>query len=158
VSAVVVVAGLGSPYRGDDAVGPMVAAMVAEASLAARDVGPLEDPLDLLGVWDGVDLAVVVDAVRSGALAGTVRVLEVNPDAVVDSSGGPGLTSTHGIGLAGVLRLARAIDRAPRRLVVVAVEGEIFELGGTMSHAVAAAVPDAVSHVMALIEEVCACA
>ena len=34
---------------------------------AGRDIGPLTDPLDLLGAWDGADLAIVVDAVRSGA-------------------------------------------------------------------------------------------
>ncbi len=155
---VVLVAGIGSPYRGDDGVGPLVAATVATGSLAARDVGPLEDPLDLLGVWDGADLVVVVDAVRSGAPVGTLRVLELNAETPRDAPGGPAVTSTHGIGLAGVLRLARAIDRAPRRLVVVAVEGQTFELGGAMSDAVAASVPEAVRRVRELIEEECACA
>jgi hydrogenase maturation protease len=155
----IVVAGLGSTYRGDDAVGPMVAALFAGVHDDVRDVGPLAEPLDLLGRFDGADLAVVIDAVRSGAPIGTVQVMDidvahVNDDGTVE----PAVTSTHGIGLVGVLRVARAIDRAPRRLVVVAVEGEAFELGSSMSAAVQAAVPEAFLAVARLIESEQLCA
>ena len=148
----IVVAGLGSTYRGDDAVGPMVAALFAGVHDDVRDVGPLAEPLDLLGRFDGADLAVVIDAVRSGAPIGTVQVMDI--DGTVE----PAVTSTHGIGLVGVLRVARAIDRAPRRLVVVAVEGEAFELGSSMSAAVQAAVPEAFLAVARLIESEQLCA
>jgi hydrogenase maturation protease len=149
----VVVAGLGSAYRGDDAVGPLVAELFASVNCGVRDVGPLEEPLDLLGRFDGADLAIVIDAVRSGAPIGTVRVVDVDlayshDDDLAES----GVTSTHGIGLVGVLRLARAVGRAPRRLVLVAVEGEAFELGSAMSVAVSSAVPEALRAVTTLIE------
>ena len=121
----VVVAGLGSAYRGDDAVGPLVAELFASVNCGVRDVGPLEEPLDLLGRFDGADLAIVIDAVRSGAPIGTVRVLDVDvANSDDDGRAEPAVTSTHGIGLVGVLRLARAVGRSPRRLVVVTVEGE----------------------------------
>lgn len=155
-----VVAGLGSRYRGDDAVGPLVASLCAGATRGVHDIGPLEEPLDLLGRFDGADLAIVIDAVRSGAPIGSVRVLDVD----VSSSDGcsdnaePAVTSTHGIGLVGVLRLARAIGRAPRRLIVVAVEGETFDLGDEMSAAVTAAVPTALAAVVTLIEKEQLCA
>jgi hydrogenase maturation protease len=131
----VVVAGLGSAYRGDDAVGPLVAELFASVNCGVRDVGPLEEPLDLLGRFDGADLAIVIDAVRSGAPIGTVRVVDVD------------LAYSHD-----VLRLARAVGRAPRRLVLVAVEGEAFELGSAMSVAVSSAVPEALRAVTTLIE------
>jgi Ni,Fe-hydrogenase maturation factor len=57
-----------------------------------------------------------------------------------------------------VLRLARAIDQAPRRLVVVGIEGERFDLGEGLSDLVAAVVPEAVQRVVALIEEAQSCA
>ena len=155
----IVVAGLGSAYRGDDAVGPLVAELFASANFDVRDVGPLEEPLDLLGRFDGVDLAIVIDAVRSGAPIGTVRVLELDAGHADDASPAePTVTSTHGIGLVGVLRLARAVGRAPRRLVVVAVEGEAFQLGSSMSEAVRAAVPEALFAVTTLIESEKQCA
>jgi hydrogenase maturation protease len=155
----IVVAGLGSTYRGDDAVGPMVAALFAGVNDDVRDVGPLAEPLDLLGRFDGADLAIVIDAVRSGAPIGTVQVMDIDVEHVNDDgTAEPAVTSTHGIGLVGVLRVARAIDRAPRRLVVVAVEGESFELGSSMSAAVRAAVPEAFLAVARLIESEQLCA
>ncbi len=155
----VVVAGLGSEYRCDDAAGPLVAARAAQAAGLAEAVGPLGDPLDLLGTWDGADLAIVVDAVRSGRPPGTLRVLELTgaPSGHVTEEAGTA-TSTHGIGLASVLRLARAIGSAPARVVVVGIEGEAFGLGTTLSPAVAAAVGPAVRRVVELIDEVRTCA
>ncbi len=155
----VVVAGLGNRYRGDDAVGPQVADLCASATPGVRDIGPLEEPLDLLGRFDRADLAIVIDAVRSGAPTGTVQILDVDLLSH-DEQGGAAfmVTSTHGIGLVGVLRLARAVGRAPRRLVIVAVEGENFALGSQMCDAVTRAVPVALAAVAELIkkEELCA--
>ena len=155
-------AGFGSEYRRDDGIGVVVAAQAVAASPTSCNVGPLGDPLDLLGTWNGADLVVVVDAVRSGARPGTIRVLEmdVNPPRGLEQGidGGSGEASTHGIGLSGVLRLARALGQAPARLVVVGIEGEEFGFGREMSHSVRAAVPEAVRRVVELIEEVSACA
>jgi hydrogenase maturation protease len=139
-----------------------VAARAAAQTLVARDVGPFSDPLDLLGHWNGADLVIVIDAVRSGSQPGIVRVLEIDSDGAVGDDEGSGLeqgvTSTHGIGLTGVLRLARALGQAPARLVVVGIEGEAFGLGQGLSGAVEAAVPEAVRRVVQLIEEVRPCA
>lgn len=156
-----VVAGLGSPYRHDDAVGPAVAAAVAAAVPGLAVAAPLGEPLDLLGRIDGAELAVVVDAVRSGAAPGTVTVITL---ADTPGHGGPAPTSGHGLGLADVVRLARALDRAPRRVVLVTVEGVRFDAGVGLSPAVVAAVEPATEAVLALLaaapadQEVPACA
>jgi hydrogenase maturation protease len=158
----VVVAGFGSQDRLDDGVGPLVAQLVARRSSLAKDVGPLADSLDLLDQWDGADLVVVVDALRSGTLCGTVRVLEMDMGLTGGDPGlddaGFGVTSTHGIGLAGVVRLARAVDQCPKRLVIVGIEGEKFGFGQGLSPAVHDAVPKAVDCVLDLIQEIAACA
>ncbi|HXR53557.1 MAG TPA: hydrogenase maturation protease [Acidimicrobiales bacterium] len=153
----VVLAGLGSPYRRDDAAGQLVAERVAKLKPAAIDIGPVPDPLDLLGRWDGADLAVIIDAVRSGRAPGTVSTLELEPaeptsTARLGATGAHGAASTHGIGLAGVLRLARAVGAAPRRVVVVGIEGEDFAQGVGLSPAVATALPGAVDIVVGLVE------
>ena len=153
----VVVAGLGSEYRRDDGAGPLVAARAIEEAGIGSDIGPLADPLDLLGAWDGADLAIVVDAVRSGAAPGTLRVLDLGGNAN-PPAGLSGATSTHGIGLAGVLRLAHAVGHAPVRVVVVGIEGVDFGRGMGLSPAVDAAVPRAVHRVVELISEVRTCA
>ncbi len=150
------VIGMGSEYRRDDGAGPAVADEVARTCTGVDRLGPIAEPLDLLGLWDGADLAVVVDAVRSGADPGTVELIElVEPDA---TDGRPlesrGATSTHGIGLAGVLRLSRAVGGAPGRVVVVGIEGDDFSQGMGLTPAVERAVPHAARHVRELIEEV----
>jgi hydrogenase maturation protease len=125
-------------------------------------VGPLSDPLDLLGVWNNAALVVVVDALNSGAPVGTVQVLEVDVAGVspfeLDAEPVAGLASTHGIGLAGVLRLARALGQAPRRLVVVGVEGERFDLGTGLSASVESATSEAVRRIVNLVKEAEQCA
>jgi hydrogenase maturation protease len=70
----------------------------------------------------------------------------------------PATSSTHGIGLASVLRLSRAVGQAPERVVVVGVEGEDFGRGTGLSPAVDAALADAVRRVVDLIGEVRTCA
>lgn len=155
----VVVAGLGSEYRRDDGAGPAAISMVAQQCPGVTVVGPLDDPLDLLGLWDGVALAVVVDAVSSGSPPGTVQVVELDPvdpvsARVRDASGSK---STHGIGLAGVYRLARAIERAPSRVVVVGIEGSDFGQGIGLSEGVDEGVEHAVRHVVEMIREVSGC-
>jgi hydrogenase maturation protease len=158
----VVVAGFGSSDRHDDGVGATVAEQAALRVSPSSYVGPLSDPLDLLGVWDGADLVVVVDALRSGAPVGTVHTLEIEVDHashhVRSAPITAGEASTHGLGLVAVLRLARALGQAPRRLVVVGIEGERFDLGHGLSDVVEAAVPDAVQRVVDLIREARQCA
>lgn len=160
----VVVAGFGSEFRRDDGVGLVVAGRVADTMPDTFDVGPVVDPLDLLGRWDGADLAVVVDAVRSGADPGTVRLVELaGPPSAGDGDGAVGghpggATSSHGIGLTGVLRLSRALERQPRRVVVVGVEGHDFGDGTGLSAPVAEAVPGAVALVARIILEARGCA
>ena len=154
----VVVAGLGSEYRRDDGAGPLVAARAVEHAGVGCDIGPMTDPLDLLGAWDGADLAIIVDAVRSGAAPGTVRVVDLAAFDGAATPAGRSATSTHGIGLAGVFRLAHAVDHAPLRVVVVGIEGEDFGRGTGLSPTVGAALPGAVNQVVDLIREVHVCA
>jgi hydrogenase maturation protease len=151
----VVVAGLGSEYRGDDGVGLAIAAKVAELAGDVVDVGPIADPLDLLGRWDGVELAVVADAVRSGAEPGTIWVIDLDDDAETPAGGArTGATSSHGIGLAGALRLSRAVGQAPARVVAVGIEGADFTQGSGLSPAVARAVDVAARRAVDRIDEI----
>ena len=168
----VLVVGLGSADRGDDAVGPMVAEQVGSALPAGGrpevHVVAHEDPtalIDLMGPDTGWRLVVVVDAVRvgvdsssaatgsrSGPAPGDVLVLETGAGGLpLPARTAPGPAGTHGIGLAEALELARALDRLPPRVVVVGVVGADFAHGRPLSEAVAAAVPEAVGTVLAAV-------
>jgi hydrogenase maturation protease len=157
----VVVAAMGSEYRRDDGAGLAAMAMVAEQCPDVLVGGPLCDPLDVLGMWDGADLAVIIDAVSSGAPPGTVHLVELDPALSRppgDDQRSVGPNSTHGIGLVGVYRLARAIGRAPAKVVVVGIEGLDFGQGVGLNAAVQEGVTHATRHVVELIGEVGRCA
>lgn len=144
------VVGLGSPDRGDDAVGRLVALAVAER-LPGIEVVDHEDPTSLLDLWAGHDPVVVVDAVRSGAEPGTVHRLETGAGTapVTEAAWARTGYGTHAVGLAEMVELGRALGRLPARLVVVGVEAESFEHGAPLTARVAAAVPAAVEEVAA---------
>jgi hydrogenase maturation protease len=153
-----VVAAIGSDFRHDDGVGPQVVKKVAEVP-GRRDgvldcVDALGDPIDLLGVWDGCDLAVVVDATRSGVPPGSIRIVELDDAAAVL----PSISSTHGLGVAAVLALSRAVGRAPRRVVLVGIEGTDFTMGQGLTSVVGRSVDEARDAVLSLIAEATPCA
>jgi hydrogenase maturation protease len=148
--------GLGSPDRGDDAVGPAVARAVAALGLRGVEVVEHEDPTNLVDLWSEHDLVVVVDAVRSGAPAGSLVVLETGAgDTPLTEPGwaATGRGGTHALGLATVVELARALGRLPRRLVVVGVEALAFDYGRPLSPPVTASVGRTVAVVGRLLEE-----
>jgi hydrogenase maturation protease len=143
------VVGLGSPDRGDDAVGRAVARSVA-VDLPDVTVVDHEDPTSLLDLWEGHDPVVLVDAVRSGAEPGTVHIFETGIDGDPVTTTGwahTGRGGTHAVGLAEMVEIGRALGRLPARLVVVGIEAECFDHGAPLSPRVAAAVPAATARV-----------
>lgn len=150
----ILVIGLGSPDGGDDAVGLWVARRVAALGLPGVVVVEHEDPTGLIDVWSGTDLAVVVDAVRSGAPPGDLHVLAADagsPPIAADAWASTGRGGTHAFGLAAAVELARALHRLPARLVLVGVEAACTEHGAALSAPVRAAVDGAVAAVVAVL-------
>ena len=163
----------------------MVARRVAELAEGEEPAmalaGPLGGPLDLLGLWDQADLAIVADAVRTGAAPGTVTLdwlgqsgpTHLGPG--TPRPGAPGLArpgleprslgglelvpsaadarppSTHGLGLAEVYRLAGALGQAPHRVAVVGIEGHDFSHGEGLSEPVGQGANKAVALVLAVL-------
>ena len=138
--------GLGNPERGDDAVGLLVVRRLLKRFKRVPEGVEIRghdgDPLALLELWRGCDAVIVVDAMRSGMPPGTVRRFEAHrkPLPARLRFG----VSTHGVGLAEAIELARALSALPPALIVYAIEGERFALGagGTLSPAVERAVEE----------------
>lgn len=126
------VAVLGHPLCGDDAVGTLVADRLR--AVAGVEVVRVGDPTDLLNLCPGYERVVVVDAVCSGAPPGTLHRWDVGT-APLPERGFRGL-STHGLGLREVVDLARSLGLLPPRMVVLGVEGRSFQLGAPLSEEV----------------------
>jgi hydrogenase maturation protease len=141
--------GVGNPWRGDDGVGRAV--VQAAGVVLGPDVEVVEvdgEPSRLIDAWTHADLAVVVDALRSGAVPGTIRVWH---DALELARGAPP-TGSHSLGLANAIALGAALDRFPRRLIVVGVEVAETASGQGLSPAVATAVDDVVAVIVAAVQ------
>ncbi len=139
-----IVIGLGNEMRGDDAAGLQVADLLAASGLdATRCDG---EPIDVVERWRGHESVVIVDAVDGGE-PGRIRRLPVGAeDLPLAFSRG---ASTHLLGLAEVLALARQLDLLPDRLEVIGIEGDEFRLGAPPSEAVAGAVVDVAAALVA---------
>jgi hydrogenase maturation protease len=129
--------GLGNRLRGDDGAGPEVARLVRRRAPAVRAIEHEREPTDLLELWPGSPLAIVVDAV-AGSRPGRVHRVDACRTPLPAGFGERG--STHLLGLAEVVELGRSLGRLPGRLVVFGIEAQEFSLGAGLSPRVEAAV------------------
>jgi hydrogenase maturation protease len=125
---VTIVVGVGNRLRGDDAAGLAVIDRLRTAGLpdGVRIVEREGEAVALIDEWEAAEEVIVVDAVRSGAPAGTVH--------RVDALAAPlpaafARTSSHAFGIAETIELARALGRLPGRLEVYGIEGTEFGAG-----------------------------
>lgn len=150
-AARVVAIGVGNRLRADDAAGPAVAARLRERALRGLVVLDRDgDPGALMDAWAGADLALIADAVASGAPAGEVHRLDATERPLPARTFG---CSTHAIGLGEAVELARALGRMPGRLVVYGIEGAAWEAGADPDPAVARAVDRVAAEVLAEARE-----
>ncbi|WP_431925839.1 hydrogenase maturation protease [Nonomuraea jabiensis] len=130
-----VVIGMGNDARGDDAAGLHVARLLRDSLpprfLVAESPG---DPMHLVATWSGADLAIVIDAVSSGAAPGTVHD-GVSPQFTRSWQG-----SSHALALADAIALGAALDRLPGELLIFGIEGTDFALQAPITSTVQAAI------------------
>ncbi len=139
--------GLGQYMRGDDEIGlEIVQRWIKEnkgnfpEDQIEADI--LESPgVNLLGAIAGLNAAVLVDAVHSGAPAGTIHKLSENDLAAFSDGSG----SVHGWGAAETLSLGHQLtgDDLPETIIIIGIEGVQFTLGEGLSPAVQNAIPEA---------------
>jgi hydrogenase maturation protease len=133
-----IVIGIGNPDRGDDGAGRAVARRLRDLlppSIEVCEEGG--EAAALLAMLDGAAAAFLIDACASGAPAGTVHRFDTSvttlPRAVF-------ALSSHGIGVAEAIELARALGQLPPHCVVYAIEGASFKHGAALSTPVSQAV------------------
>lgn len=162
----IVVIGTGNPYRNDDAVGVVFSRRIRRS--APKGVTVVEhdgEPANLMDAWDGADVAYVVDAVHAvestpspssgeavakGKLgnAGRIYRFEAHREPLAAELF---RVSTHALGVAEAIELARTLGRLPPSLVVYGVRGDNFDHGGALSPGVDAACDEVV---LLVLEEI----
>jgi hydrogenase maturation protease len=131
----VVVIGVGNAYRRDDGLGPFVVELLRTRAIGGVALcTSLGETTELLDLWDGAGLAIVVDAIRAEpAHPGRVHRLTV-----LDPPGERS-RAAHGLDLGEAVELARVLGRLPARLVLYAVEAADVGYGEGLSPEVAEA-------------------
>lgn len=133
-----IVIGIGNPDRGDDAAGRLVAQRLSDLLSPIIAVVELDGEVtSLLSHLEGASAAWLIDACQSGASAGTIRRFDAGTTALPKDLRD---FSTHVLGLAEAVELARALGRLPRHCTIYAIEGACFEHGAPIQPAVADAV------------------
>jgi len=139
------VIGCGNRHCGDDAAGILVAEQLQRLGITAKTCSG--ETTELLEAWKDADDVIVVDAVVTGAPAGTIH----SWDGKQAFASVRNLSSTHGFGVAEAIPLAHALDRLPARLLVYGIEGQQFESGGPVSAEVESGVGEVVRRIVAQI-------
>ena len=142
--------GVGNPARGDDAAGRLVARRLRSALAADIEIAETDgEPSALLTLLDGAERAILADACASGATPGTVQRFDVSDTPLPKATFS---LSTHGLGLAEAIELARALGQLPAQTIVYAIEASAFEIGAPVSPAIAAAVRAAGEQIRAEVD------
>ncbi len=141
----VVVIGVGNSMRRDDGAGIAVVERARPLLPPGVEVRTLSgEATALLDAWAGVDLALVVDAVRwdRPPLDGVTRIDAISQPQIVGGWGAA--ASSHGLGVAEAVALGRTLDRLPPRLILLLIalveEGQGEGLSPTVEGYVDAAV------------------
>jgi hydrogenase maturation protease len=127
------VIGIGNDWRRDDGAGLEVARRLGGIQLDG-------EPIGLVAAFAGDEDVVVVDAVSSGAHAGTLHLYDAAAEPLPTDLFGS--SSTHALGLAEAIEIARCLGRLPARVRVVGIEGARFDYGQGLSPEVEAAVEE----------------
>ena len=132
------VIGVGNLFRNDDAAGLHVARQLhGRLPSNIKILECLGEPTELMEAWEQVERVLVIDALASGQPGGIVQRIDVSQHALPASFK---QTSTHALGLAEAIELARALKTLPEKIIVFGIEGENFEAGQVLSPAVQEAI------------------
>jgi hydrogenase maturation protease len=134
------VIGIGNEYRDDDALG-----ILAVRELRRRDIPDLRvlemdgEGAALIEAWRGAERVIIVDAIKSGDVPGTIHRLDIPPDQIPLRFLH---NSSHEFGAAAAIDLARNLRCLPRRLILYGIEGMQFGTGVGLSDPVIKAIPE----------------
>jgi hydrogenase maturation protease len=123
--------GIGNRFRGDDALGCLLAD--ALRARVPQDVEVIEhngEPASLIDCWQERQSVILIDAVSSGAEAGTIHAIDLQARGLPEQFRS---FSTHAFGIAEAVELARVLNKLPARIGFYGIEGSCFSAATELS-------------------------
>jgi hydrogenase maturation protease len=123
--------GVGNVYRGDDALGHILARYLrGKFPCCVKILDRDSDMVSVIDLLNCVERCILIDAVCSGAKPGTIfRYLAHRDNIPVKFF----RYSTHALSIAEYVEIARGLGYLPEYLVIYGVEGRRFDLGAGLS-------------------------
>jgi hydrogenase maturation protease len=147
-----VIIGLGNPILSDDSVGIKAARQLAEVLKDREDVEVVEvyaGGLRLMDVLIGYQKAVIIDAMQTGAPAGTVRRFSISELPKTRN-----LASSHDVDLPTALETGRTLGlQMPDEITIFGIEArEVEQFGESLSEEVQRALGEVADRVCRMLE------
>jgi hydrogenase maturation protease len=132
----VLIGGIGNVLLSDDGIGPYIVRMLASryefsGNVELADLGT--PGLELIDYLMGKDTVVLIDSAKSNQRPGTILVYR-KPDIVKNQE--PARNGPHAPSLANALLTQEEIGTPPKKVVLVAVVGQTYEIGCGLSESV----------------------
>lgn len=135
----IAVLGLGNLIRSDDGVGIHAIHQLLRDRLVPENVELLDGGtlgLQLLPAIEGVTHLLAIDAINTGAAAGSIVRFDISEIEPL-----PGTPSVHQIGFSDLLTALRLLERFPEHMILLGVQPEETGWGDKLSGTVHAALP-----------------
>lgn len=136
----------GTRYRGDDCAGLLVADRLHQLGVEACTC--TGEATDLLQAMTDAEEILVIDAVVTGVPAGTIHECHDCTTEFEHNS-----STTHSLGVAEGIALARVLGRLPQRLHIYSIEAKKFEVGEDASVEVRQAAGEVAHRIADLVSE-----
>jgi hydrogenase maturation protease len=138
--------GIGNEYRNDDGAGLMVARTIREKQLSSVIVKEeFGEGASLMEAWQGFENVVLVDAVSSGSIPGTIFRIDAKKETVPTKLFN---YSTHAFSVAEAVELARVMNSLPSGFIVYGIEGKNFTAGTAISNNVRKAAKQVIEQII----------
>lgn len=127
----ILIIGIGNLYRCDDAVGILIARKLKD--IESDRIKVLEqsgEGTSLMEAWKDYGNVLIIDAVSSGALLGTLHRLDASKESIPAKFFS---CSSHDFGVAEAIELARTLNQLPKHLQLYGIEGKNFQYGECLS-------------------------
>jgi len=130
--------GIGNRFRGDDAVGLIIADKL-RGKIDADVIEHDGDATSLIDALNNRNNVLIIDAIFSNKKVGEILKYDLNKTTLPDIFA---KTSSHAMGVSEAIELARMISILPKETIFYGIEGKNFEIEQEMSEEVLASVDE----------------
>jgi hydrogenase maturation protease len=137
--------GIGNEFRDDDALGILVAREIRRRSPAGCAVREESgEGTALMEAWSGAKNVIIVDAISSGDVPGTIHRLDASRMTIPRQFFS---YSSHAFGVAEAIAMAKQLHTLPGHLLLYGIEGKEFSSGVGLTDPVVRSIPVLISMV-----------